>query len=299
MDVMKSMLRSMTGYGGASLSAAGYRLQVDLKSVNHRYFEIMVRMPREWLQLEDALKKRIQQEVKRGRIDVFVTIEHEGASGRSVQVDWAVAEAYAEAARQLKERLGLQGEAELKDFLQIPDVIVMRDETTDDRQQAEIELLHCLDDALQQLIFMRKAEGGALYSDLDKRLAIMREHHAKATALAPMVTEEYRTKLASRISEIAGNVMLDEQRLALEVAVFADRSNVDEELTRLDSHFNQFGLLLEASDPAGRKLDFLIQEMNREINTIGSKANHAELSGIVVEMKAELEKMREQVQNIE
>lgn len=293
------MLRSMTGFGSAGRSAAGYRLQADVKSVNHRYLEIGVRMPREWLHLEDALKKRIQREIKRGRIDVFVTIEREGAANRTIEVDWAMAEAYAEAARRLKERLGLAGEPELQDFLLLPDLIAVREAAADGREQAEGELLLCLDDALRQLVSMRETEGAALAADLDKRLRIMREHHAKAAAIAPQVAEEYRTKLAARIRELLGSVPLDENRLAMEVAVFAERSSIDEELTRLASHLAQFAQLLDSDEPAGRKLDFLIQEMNREVNTIGSKANQSDLSATVVEMKAELEKIREQVQNLE
>lgn len=293
------MIRSMTGFGQAGRTAAGCRIQVDLKSVNHRYTETMVRMPREWLYLEDALKKLIQKEVKRGRVDAFVTVEREGASGKSVELDLDLAQGYVEAADRLQEKLGISGGLTIRDLIQIPDVVRFRDEASEDQELLERELLACADDALRQLAAMRTVEGSHLQEDLVKRLDILKEYHGAVKAIAPRVAEEYREKLSSRLKELLDTVPLDENRLAMEAAVFADRSNIDEELTRLESHFGQFGRLLHSGEPSGRKLDFLIQEMNREVNTIGSKANHSELSVHVVEMKAELEKIREQVQNIE
>lgn len=293
------MVRSMTGFGQSVRTAPGYRLQADLKSVNHRYSEVMVRMPREWIYLEDAVKKLILSEIKRGRVDVFIAMERQGQSGKTIEPDWQLAEAYAEAARQIKERYGFADGLTLKDFLQIPDVIQVREGETADKEQVEQELFACVKEAVSNLAAMREAEGAHLREDLDKRLAVLRKHHEYMVRTAPLVVEEYRTKLHARIQELLGTVPVDESRLAMEVAVFADRSSIEEELTRLDSHFSQFGRLLQSEEPAGRKLDFLIQEMNREVNTIGSKANRAELANTVVELKAELEKIREQVQNIE
>lgn len=293
------MIRSMTGFGQSGRTAAGYRMQVDVKSVNHRYTETMIRMPREWMALEDAIKKRVQKEVKRGRVDVFVTMEREGQSGKSVELDWELAQGYLEAARQMKERLGFQEELTLRDLLQIPDVIRFREQAEEAKDQAEEALLFCVEDAMVQLAAMREAEGSHLRKDLDKRLCLLKDLHLRVQDVAPRVVEEYKEKLSLRIKELLGQVPLDENRLLMEAAVFADRSSIAEELTRLESHFSQFAKLLQSEEPAGRKLDFLIQEMNREVNTIGSKANQAELSAIVVEMKAELEKIREQVQNIE
>lgn len=293
------MVRSMTGFGQAGRTAAGCRIQVDLKSVNHRYTESMVRLPREWLHLEDALKKLIQKEVKRGRVDAFVTVEREGESGQSVELDLNLVRGYMEAARRMQEKLGVSGVLTVRDLIGIPDVVRFRDDAAADRDILEKELLACAEDALLQLAVMRKAEGSHLQEDLKRRLEIMRKHHRDVKAISPRVAEEYREKLKLRLKELLDSVPLDENRLAMEAAVFADRSNIDEELTRLESHFAQFDKLLLSEEPSGRKLDFLIQEMNREVNTIGSKANHSELSGSVVEMKAELEKIREQVQNIE
>lgn len=293
------MLRSMTGFGQSGRTAAGYRMQVDVKSVNHRYAETAVRMPREWLSLEDAVKKRVQKVVSRGRVDVYVAVERDGESGRSVELDWDLAQGYLEAARLAKERFGFQDEPTLKDLLQIPDVIRFRDRQEDGRERAAEELLACVDEAVAGLAAMRAAEGKNLQADLGKRLDVLKEFHSRARRLAPAVAEDYFAKLKARLKELLDQIPLDESRVAAEAAVFADRSNIDEELTRLESHFTQFGGLLLSEEPAGRKLDFLIQEMNREVNTIGSKANMAELSALVVEMKAELEKIREQVQNIE
>jgi len=293
------MIRSMTGFGQSGLTAAGFRIQADLKSVNHRYTEIMVRMPREWLYLEDSVKKLIQKEVKRGRVDVFLTIEKEGDSGKTVELDWELAEGYRKAALQLQERLGLSDSLTLKDLLQIPELIRFRDGKEEDKTQVEEALHACIGEAVSHLVSMRIAEGTHLQGDLTQRITAMREFHSMVKAEAPKVTLEYRDKLNARLKELLGSVPADENRVALEVALFADRSNIDEELTRLESHFAQFDKLLAADEPSGRKLDFLLQEMNREVNTIGSKANRAELSNLVVEMKAELEKIREQVQNIE
>lgn len=293
------MIRSMTGFGQSSRTASGYRIQVEVKSVNHRYAETAVRLPREWLSVEDSIKKRVAQEIRRGRTDVFVSMERGGQSGKQAELDWELARSYMEAAAQLKERLGLEEELSLRDILLMPDVLRISNRVEADREQPAAELLACIDEAVAEAGAMRLAEGAHLMEDLDRRLQQLKEYHAAARILAPAVVDDYRQKLTLRLQEWLGQIPLDESRLALEVAVFADRSNIDEELTRLESHFVQFGQLLHSEEPAGRKLDFLIQEMNRETNTIGSKANQAELSAIVVEMKSELEKIREQVQNIE
>ncbi|WP_438446749.1 YicC/YloC family endoribonuclease [Gorillibacterium sp. sgz5001074] len=293
------MIRSMTGFGQSGRTAAGFRMQVDVKSVNHRYSEIMVRMPREWLFLEESVKKRIQKEVKRGRVDVFITMEREGESGKTVELDGDLARGYLEAAARLKQEFGFQEELTLQNLLQIPDVVRFRENRVPDKELVEEALLSCTDEAVSHLAAMRGAEGEHLRSDLATRLELLREARRQLMRLAPGVAAEYLAKLRARIQELLEQIPVDENRLAMEAAVFADRSNIDEELTRLESHYAQFDGLLRSAEPSGRKLDFLIQEMNREVNTIGSKANSAELTSIVVEMKAELEKIREQVQNIE
>lgn len=293
------MIRSMTGFGQSGRLTAGFRIQVELKSVNHRYAETAVRLPRQWLSLEDAVRKQVSRDIKRGRVDVIVNVEREGSSGTKVEVNWDVVYSYREAANQLKDKLGLGGDLSLQDLLQIPDAVRLVEDRSADRELIGEELLLAVSEAVQELSAMRMAEGQHLLEDLEKRLHLLKLYRSRMAVIAPRVAEEYKAKLAGRLQDLLGQVPLDENRVALEVAVFADRCSIDEELTRLLSHFDQFGKLLHSDEPSGRKLDFLIQEMNREVNTIGSKANHAELAATVVDMKAELEKIREQVQNIE
>jgi len=291
----------MTGFGQASRSFAGYKVFIDIKSVNHRYSEVSFRLPREWAKLEEGLRKAVLKTVRRGRVDVFVTVERDILSSKSVSVDWALAEGYMQAAEQLNQRYGFGQTPRLQDLLQVPNLIVMSEERaeTDEISLAQ-ELSACLAEALDGLAAMRQREGEYLAGDLRQRLCGLERLHGELAALAPQVVTELAARLAARVQSLLRDpAALDAQRLAAEVALLADRSNVDEELTRLSSHFAQFAGLLADEEPVGRKLDFLIQEMNREANTIGSKAGHAELSARVIELKAELEKMREQIQNIE
>jgi len=293
------MVRSMTGFGQASRSIAGYTLQIDVKSVNHRYCEVQVRMPREWLKYEDLLKRTAQREIKRGRVDVFVTVEKLASAAGAMEVNWPLAEAYRSAAEQLQQRFGVEGSMTVQDYLQIPELVTIKGASAIPDEEMEHGWQACMEDALKQLMHMRESEGRHLGADAIQRVETMEAMLEQARALSPLSVQEYALKLRSRIQELLQQTVVDEARLATEVAVFADRSNVDEELTRLQSHFQQCRQLLQSAEPVGRKLDFLVQEMNREVNTIGSKAGHAALTALVVEMKAELEKMREQIQNIE
>ncbi|TXK85699.1 YicC/YloC family endoribonuclease [Paenibacillus sp. N3.4] len=294
------MICSMTGFGQANRSFAGYKVFIDVKSVNHRYSEVSIRMPKEWAVFEDALKKTVLQAVKRGRVDVFVTAEREAASMKSVTVDFALADAYLQASEQLRERYGYAEQIGLKDLLKLPDLVQMRESRVEPDEQLEQELCACLQEAVAGLSDMRRREGAFLEQDIRERLGVLKSIHLELEALAPHVVHEYAAKLTSRIQLLLQEQSpVDEQRLATEIAIFADRCNVDEELTRLKSHFQQCEGLLAEQEPVGRKLDFLIQEMNREVNTIGSKSNHSEPTARVITMKAELEKMREQIQNIE
>ncbi|NOU95225.1 YicC family protein [Paenibacillus sp. LMG 31456] len=293
------MIRSMTGFGQANRVFAGYSVQMDLKTVNHRYCEVIVRMPREWLKYEDLLKRTIQQQIKRGRADLFVTIERTAAANQTAELNWTLAEAYHSAAKQLKDRFGLDGMMQVKDYLHIPDLISIKETIEVTEEEMEYELKECVGDAVKQLLHMREAEGRNLYADTLQRIEATESFLEQTIQLAPQAVLDYTAKLRLRIQELLQHPVIDEVRLATEVAVFAERANVDEEITRLQSHLQQFKQLLDSMEPIGRKLDFLVQEMNREVNTIGSKANHAGLTTLVVEMKAELEKMREQIQNIE
>ncbi|MCS7459449.1 YicC family protein [Paenibacillus doosanensis] len=293
------MVRSMTGFGQASRSFEGYAVQIDIKSVNHRYCEVQVRMPREWLKYEDLLKRMVQQEIKRGRVDVFVTVERQADAVGTMELNWPLAESYRLAAEQLRERLGAEGAMTVQDYLQIPELITFRKAAQAEEEVIEREWTACITDAVSQLLLMRESEGSHLGEDTRQRVKTLEALLEQAKRLSPQAVQDYAEKLRSRIQELLQQPVMDEVRLATEVAVFADRANVEEEITRLQSHFQQCRQLLSSPEPVGRKLDFLVQEMNREVNTIGSKANHAGLTALVVEMKAELEKMREQIQNIE
>ncbi|OXM85863.1 YicC/YloC family endoribonuclease [Paenibacillus rigui] len=293
------MAISMTGFGQATRCFAGYTVQIDVKSVNHRYCEIVVRMPREWLKYEDLLRQTVQRKVKRGRVDVFVTIDRDTTASRSVELNWPLAQAYQAAAEQLKQHFGLSDSLSIRDFLQIPELISFQQGEAAAEEELLQELTACVEEATDQLVRMRAAEGNHLALDTEQRMQVMNGLVEQARQLAPQVVADYASKLRARIQDLLQQPVVDEARLATEVALLADRANVDEEMTRLQSHFQQCKQLLSSSEPIGRKLDFLVQEMNREVNTIGSKANHVGLTTLVVDMKAELEKMREQIQNME
>ncbi len=296
------MLRSMTGYGQAVRMVSGYRVQIDLKSVNHRYGEVAIRMPREWLMFEDGLRKLVQQVVKRGRVDVFVTAERDPHAAVQARVNWALAESYSQAAEQLREKLGLppDDKLQLKDLLSLPDVLTEAGDELEATDSLRQQLNDCLREALAELMAMREAEGLSLYKELSSRIHIVKDLRERVAAEAPKAAEYMRQRLRTRIQEmIADQSQFDEQRFIMEAAILAERADIEEELTRLHSHCGQFLELLEANEPVGRKLDFLIQEMNREVNTIGSKGNYTAITNLVVDLKAELEKLREQVQNIE
>lgn len=292
---------SMTGYGSSARIFGGYIIQFEIKSVNHRYSEVVLRMPREWTCYEDGLRRLVQRDLKRGRVDVYISKEQDDDSSLPFVLNSGVVESYLRAAEDLKVKYGLESSLNAKDLLSLPDVLVSPDHSLDGDTAGEAwesVLVDGLEEALAGLLEMRRKEGLHLAADLEQRLVRLEQIHAELIAMAPQVVSDYRSRLKSRLSELLEGAF-DEHRFAMEVAVFADRSNIDEELTRLGSHFVQCRTLLQASEPVGRKLDFLIQEMNRETNTIGSKANHLALVNRVVEMKAELEKIREQAANLE
>jgi uncharacterized protein (TIGR00255 family) len=300
MDVV-SMVLSMTGYGQAERQIAGVTVRVEMKSVNHRYCEVAIRLPREWLRFEDSLKRTVQQFVHRGRIEMYISYERDPEAERAVSVNWPLVDAYWRAAEAMKQKMPALGSLQLSDLLALPDVMLLQQDTDPAAEDGFAEKLkECAADALERLLQMRRDEGEHLKRELLERANRLSARHENMVRFAPLVVAEYRDKLHERIKELLGpDGQVDEMRFAMEVALFADRSDIDEELTRLASHIRQFRAWLDADGPVGRKLDFLIQEMNREVNTIGSKANHLTITNHVVEMKAELEKMREQIQNIE
>ncbi|WP_068785091.1 YicC/YloC family endoribonuclease [Paenibacillus phocaensis] len=295
------MSHSMTGYGGAVRTHGGYVVQFEIKSVNHRYAEVVLRMPREWTCYEDGLRRLVLRHIKRGRIDVYISKERDESGTLPYVLNRPAVEAYLEAAGELAKHYGVEAKLSARDLLSLPDALTAPAEITP-AGGAEPDWEQILSDGLEEaligLLGMREREGKHLAADLGQRLQRLEAIHGELVRLAPEVVNEYRSRLKGRLAELLEG-SYDEQRFAMEVAVFADRSNIDEELIRLKSHFEQCRSLLQAYEPVGRKLDFLIQEMNRETNTIGSKANHLALVNLVVEMKAELEKIREQAANLE
>ena len=292
------MIRSMTGYGRAEMSRAPGRFVVEIRSVNKKSLDICINLPRELVALETEIVKLISSMVSRGRVSVSVT--HNGVEKLSdyLVVDEGLAEEYCKLLRKLKRKLGLKGDIDLGMILSNREIIKFRKPGLDMGESWKA-IKRALQFALGELIGMREAEGKAICTDIEERRQKLVDFLAKIKKLAPGVVKRHRAALIKRLRSIGRDVSIDEGRLMAEVAIFADRCDISEEITRLGSHLGQFEKIMRANKPVGRTLDFLIQEIYREINTIGSKANSAEISREVVYFKTELEKMREQVQNIE
>ena len=289
---------SMTGYGRGTASLDGRELTIELKSVNNRFLDIGMKLPRQLSFLEDSLRKLLNDSLSRGHVDVFVNYRNLRSDAKTVRVDEALLQAYLTSARESAKALDLVDDLTLSKALTLPDVTAIL--PADEDQQALTELGRtAMTMAIDGLKAMRFKEGERLKADLSARMDTMTGYAAAIEQRAPAVAEEYRAKLTARIEELLGETEVDRARLATEVAIFADRAAIDEEIVRLNTHLIHFRELLEANEPVGRKMDFLVQEMNRECNTIGSKANDAELTSIVLLSKAEIEKLREQIQNIE
>lgn len=291
------MVVSMTGFGRASGQIHSCFVTVEMKSVNHRFLDISLKMPKQFLNIEDKIKKSIAQVVSRGRIEVYINLEGDSVAGKSVQIDWDLLSQYVDSLHQMKERFSLTDEITLNQIIALREGINIREESivTDD---FEGELLHIIDTAALQLLNMRKAEGIQLARDLNQGLEKMTNTVIELRKSAPLVIDQYRQRIEKRVAEFVSG-QIDENRILTEVALFADRVDISEELTRLQSHIHQFKNALNVLDPVGRKLDFLVQELNRETNTIGSKANDKNIAENVVELKSFIEKLKEQVQNIE
>lgn len=291
------MLRSMTGFGDGNASRDGEEIAVELRSVNHKFCEVKVRISRELASLEPQVVKTVKDRLARGAVEITVKRRSATATGTVPVVDVGLAREYHRAFSQLRDALGLRDEISLKDLAAMSGVIRM-DEPAVDLQAGASAIGHALEQALAKLMEMRKVEGAAIRADLSARLGLVEVGVEEITQWVPAAVEEYRARLADRIAELSKGPV-DPQRLVQEVAYFAERTDVAEEMTRLRSHLGQFRALLDSPEPAGRKMDFLVQEMHREINTTGSKSQHPQISTRVVALKAELERIREQVQNVE
>ncbi|MBP7341144.1 MAG: YicC family protein [Smithellaceae bacterium] len=292
------MIKSMTGYGRVEALCDGRNIVVEAKSVNHRFLEIALRLPAALYPLELEYKKKIGERFKRGRIDVSIRLEGEGAEASRVQLNMDIAREYFAVLTRLKDEFGISEPVRLKNLVSFRDIF-----TPPAESELGAEFLgvveKTLHEALSMLANMRQGEGIALFSDMQMRLEAIRDTMEKIRMRAPQVVLEYQKRLAERIKELTGGLELDAARLAQEVAVMADRCDITEEIVRMQSHITQFEALLQSEEAEGRKIDFLLQEMNREINTIGSKGNDAEIARQVIEAKSELGKLREQAQNIE
>jgi uncharacterized protein (TIGR00255 family) len=292
------MIRSMTGFGRGMSQADGIEFLVEIKTVNHRYSDIYIKMPRTISFLEDKVRDVINKSLSRGKIDVFISYEEHGEDSKCVVVDEPLAEAYVNAAKQLRDKFGLIDDISVSLLSRFPDIFRVEKAEQDEDKLWNL-LKAAVDEAIKNLISMRENEGAGLKKSLLEKAVNIESAVKQIELRSPDVVREYKQKLESRIKELTEQQTIDESRLAMEIAIFADRCSIDEEIVRLGSHINQLRQALDMQQPVGRKLDFLIQEMNRETNTIGSKANDLTITNSVVEVKSEIEKMREQVQNIE
>lgn len=293
-----AQLLSMTGYGSAKGSVDGLEVTVELKSVNNRYLDCNVRMPRNFLFAEETVKQAVSTLVNRGKVDVFVSTSNSANSDMTVTVNRELAKGYYDAVCSIAEEFGLDSGITANQIARYPDVLVLEKRELD-KDQAAKELAQITAAAVEEFNAMRAREGQRLKEDMLSKLVSIETLVSVVEERSPQIVAEYRQRLEAKLREVLEEKALDEQRMVTEAAIFADRTAVDEETVRLRSHISQFRLMLDGGSPVGRKLDFLIQEFNRESNTIGSKCNDASLARVVVDIKSEIEKIREQVQNIE
>ncbi len=295
------MIRSMTGYGRAEGFLGGRKYIVEVKSLNHRYLELSLRMPANLAPLELEVKKKINEQLVRGRIDVTIRRENQAGTeeARPLEMNLSLVKNYHDLLTRLKEQFGLTDEITLGMLTGLKDVFVPVELPEDDVNTIWEGLAVVLNEALEALTMMRQKEGAALREDLESRIALIDGYLGEIEACVPRNVQEYQRRLADRVRELLDGMPVDEARLCQEVAIMAEKSDITEEIVRFRSHIGQFLEMLKSREAVGRKVDFLIQEMNREVNTIGSKSSDAQISRHVIEIKSELSKLREQVQNIE
>lgn len=290
-------MRSMTGCGRSQQREGAWEVTVELKAVNHRFLDIACRLPRSLAFLDEIVRKALNARLQRGHVDVFVTVARTDASDRQVQVDEALAAAYRDAAERLAEVLGRAQHLDLAQLMAMEGVVTVT-ESDMDEEAVSAACRRAMDEAIDQLCAMRAREGDSLRADLTVHLDAAAALREQILLRAPGVVEDYRARLQQRLAQLGADGV-EPQRVAQEVAIMADRCAIDEELSRLQSHIGQLRAYLDAQGETGKKMDFLIQEMNREANTIGSKASDAQIAQLVVDLKSEIEKLREQVQNVE
>ena len=292
------MIKSMTGYGRAREVLNKRDITVEVRSVNNRYLDCTVKMPRMYGFAEDAVKQHVQKAISRGKVDVFITVDASAADVAKVTVNRELAAQYAAALGELAEVCGTEPHVTPETLSRFPDVLTVT-KADEDLETVSADLCAVLDEALQAYNAMRAVEGAKLAEDIGNRLTYIENYTSQVEKRSPETVAEYRAKLTARMQEVLQSTTIDEQRILTEAAIYADKVAVDEETVRLRSHVAQLRTMIASDEPMGRKMDFLIQEVNRESNTIGSKCNDVAIAQVVVGLKAEVEKMREQVQNVE
>ncbi len=291
------MIKSMTGFGRGKYEKDGRNYSIDIKSVNHKYSDIGIRMPRILNPFEDRIRKKMAETILRGKIDVFVNFENYSNIGNTIHFNLELAKEYVKGLEELAKETGVEYNMDVMALAKMPEILKIEEDESEEILGKELML--ALDEALKNFVQMREVEGQKLIQDMEKRMAWIEEKVNEIEKYSGTLVKEYMQKLESRVKELMDAKVVDENRLAQEIAIFSDKSSIEEELTRLKSHIMQFRNFLKENSPIGKKFDFLIQEMNREINTIGSKANCLEITNRVIEVKTEIENIREQVQNIE
>ena len=294
----EAMIKSMTGYGGAKGLSGRTEISVELRSVNNRYLDVSVRLPRVYTAAEDSIKSAVGRVVSRGKVDVYINLDLSKAQDTVIRLNEPLAKAYVEALDTLSQSFGIPNDVSSTFLARLPDILVA-EKAEEDRDQLFADILSILEEALSGYTAMREKEGDKLRADILSRLDVLEDLVAKVEERSPITLKEYREKLTQKMNEVLASTEVDPQRILTEAAIFADKIAVDEETVRLRSHIDQVRSLMDAEEPVGRKLDFLVQEMNREANTIGSKGSDIEIARKVIDIKAEVEKIREQIQNIE
>ena len=292
------MIRSMTGYGKGAATDGNISVSVELRSVNHRFFELNAKIPRGYLYVEDMLKSIVSEKVARGKVDAFVDITLGDGEKIDISVRHSFVKAYIDALNEIADTYGVKNDITLSAIADQPDSLIIHEEAPKTEIIKQL-VKKSTDAALDTFLKMRETEGKKLYDDISSRLVSMKKMVAFIEQEAPQTVAAYRERLKQKMTELLESAAYDQQRLITETAIFADKIAVDEETVRLHSHISQFEKLLESKQPIGRKLDFIVQEMNRETNTVGSKSQNSEIAYTVVNMKSEIEKIREQIQNIE
>ena len=292
------MIKSMTGFGRSKYENEEREYTVEIKSVNNRYSDISIKMPRNLSSLEEKIKKQITTAISRGKIDVFITFINNSEKGKDIKINTELAKMYIKELKQLAKEGEIIDNINVIEVIRLPEVLNISLEN-DDEELILSELTVCTKNAIDSFIAMRETEGLKIKEDLQNRINIISKKIDKINSISTGLVEEYVVKLEKRINDILKTSVVDETRLAQEIVIYSDKCSIEEEITRLRSHILQFTNLLETSGPIGKKLDFLVQEMNRETNTIGSKANSLEITNLVVDLKTEIENIREQIQNIE